>query len=456
MAIPRRLFREASGKLMEVGKEYVIQGRVLGICEFNIHHFETEKSARSSKMTLFLGKEAEGKLKPREKYGVVIDSVSERRDFRVMGKRSMVEINEPSMNSLGLSVQANRKNEIIELPFKNMARPGATPARYFVNSKPDANRIVLELGKTRGKRGDVLRIENPRRYVIRQFVNEFKSHKPESLKNVDLDLNKDHITMYVDGKRILLREPQLVAYGLQAKLTANIETTGRKIIFYFDGERVSSRLFRFHQIQSMKTSDTGLEIAYFKDRKESRTFLLRFDPFDNRVLDGNVKLVSRPKGEDSSYHFRVSPSLRDYLESKLNRLREDLGKYGHRTEKGNISEEIQHHLLSMIPGWEKVAEHPFNTSLKVDSARKVGPDSIYRLKEENELDFVEMKWDNEPSDAFSAGSKQIRKYLSKYPVYNMEAVKGGYVGIINWDIRSRDLFFYLRKVDTARVSPKQT
>lgn len=116
------------------------------------------------------------------------------------------------MNSLGLNVRTNMRNEIVELPFRSLARADAAPARYFVNSKPDADRTVLLLGRKRASKGETLHLENPRRYVIRQFVSDFKTHKPENLKNVDLDFDKNHITMYVDGKRVMLRGPQLAAY----------------------------------------------------------------------------------------------------------------------------------------------------------------------------------------------------------------------------------------------------
>lgn len=448
--VPKRLFRGATGMLLEVGKEYVIQGRVQGVCEFRVNHFESEKATKRSHVILSLGKESQGKLKHKERYGIVIDSVVERRDFHVTGRRNEVKISKSSVNSLGLNKIARGKSEIIELRAKNLAKPDTAVSRYFLTSRPDAA-TRLRLGELRGRRGDTLRFENPKRYVLRKFVNDFKTHKPENLRNVDLDFNKNHITMYVDGKGVILRNPRLDAFGLQAVLKANIENTGRKIIFYFDGERIKPKLFSSYGIQSLRASDSGLEITYLKDRTETRTFLFRFNPFDKTAMKGNVALVSFSQKGGGSYHFRASPSFRKYMATRLDNLLRNLGKYRLRAEKGNDSEEIQHYLLSMIPGWEKVAEHPFNTSPKVDSAMKTGPDSIYRLKKTNDLNYVESKWDNEASDAFSAGSKQVRRYLLEYPEYNKEKVKGGYVGIVNWDTRSRDLFFYLRKVESTKL-----
>jgi hypothetical protein len=106
----------------------------------------------------------------------------------------------------------------------------------------------------------------------------------------------------------------------------------------------------------------------------------------------------------------------------------------------------------MIPEWQEIAQHPFNPAPRADPARRTGPDSIGRNTKSNELHFIEFKWD-QGHDAFSTGSKQIRRYLSKYPEYKKEKVRGGYVAIMNWDTRSRDVFFWLRRVDTAKPGP---
>lgn len=448
--IPKRAFREATGKVMKAGKEYTIEGRIQGIGHFKVNHFESEKTTRSSKVNLILGQEANGKLKPRERYSVVIESIHERRDFRVIGKRNDVKISRSSIGSLGLDARSRDKNEIREIRVRNLSRPNAPVTRYFVILRPEGYKAPLRIEMSESRRGETVRL-SPRRYVMRQFVNDFNSYKPESLKNVNLSFNKTHVTMAVDGKNVILREPRLEAFSSQAKMTANIEATGRRIIFYFDGTKINARLFRFYGIQSVKASDSGLEISYSKAENETRTFLMRFNRFDRSTLVGNVTMVSSPHTGNESYHFRVTPRLQRYVESKLIQFREDLGKYGHRTQKGNISEEIQHHLLSLIPGWEKIAEHPFNTAPNADPARKSGPDALYRRRKSGGLHLVEFKWDL-GHDGYSSGSKQMRGYLSKYPEYKGEKIVQGYIGILSWDTRSRDMFLYLRKAASARDS----
>jgi hypothetical protein len=123
------------------------------------------------------------------------------------------------------------------------------------------------------------------------------------------------------------------------------------------------------------------------------------------------------------------------LATKLDRLYDIQGKYSYRKEKGFDSEMIQNHLLSLIPGWKMIAVHPYGMG---------GPDALYRLSTTNELYYFEFKWGNVRP---GSGSNQIRNYIHEYPKYEGETVKGGYVGVLDWDTRIADMFLYVRRVN---------
>ncbi len=193
--------------------------------------------------------------------------------------------------------------------------------------------------------------------------------------------------MRVDDRKIILVEPHLTTYSLQAKLTAKLQSTDRRIIFYLNGETIAPRLFNHYEIQEMKASDSGLEISYLKDRTHQRTYRLNFTTFDRKLLVGRINLSSTPAKEAEPYHFLVEPQLQEIVRSRLTHLSDSRYK----GEKGDISEEIQRYLLSILPDWEEVADHPFNEIPEVVGSRRTGPDSVQRLRSSAGLEYQRSK-----------------------------------------------------------------
>src|SRR5438445_2046209 len=219
--------------------------------------------------------------------------------------------------------------------------------RYFATYNPKADELSLRIGRAGAKPGDVMRVEEIREYRVGGFVRDFEEHRGEALKNVSMRLEKEGLMMDVDGRRFVLNEPHVYAFGLKATLSAKIESGGKLIRFQFDGDKVSGKLLRDSPILHFE-SEFGLAIKYDKGGNEIRTFRF-FDKFDGKILFGKLRLVLSPNEEVGKYHAEADSWLAEHVRTRFSNIN---GKERLSREKGDISEEIARYMLSMNNRWE--------------------------------------------------------------------------------------------------------
>jgi hypothetical protein len=446
--MPRSSFLKASGKKFDVGKEYEISGRVEGISRFETSHIEREESKLRRQISLIVGKD-EGRLVSGQRCKIAIDSVTERKHFRVSsGERRIIEMWYPAMNSVGFP-KAGRfsKDSIVEFQAASKSEPGEAPKRCFVIVRPTQQTMEMRVRRLGFRPKDIVKITGSRSYNIRDFVKDFNTHQRVGLENTLLKLRQGVLTMLVDDRRIELRNPRLNTVALQVILSAEIGNSKRLTRFLFDGERTNPRidLFRIYKVEA---SQLGLRISYMKDKSRVRSFHHSFEEFGPKHLCG-IRLISPPEAENDSFHYRVSAKFQADVTSRLAESSDN-----RRLVKGTISEKIQRHILSSMPDWFEVEEHPFDKVRKTDDSRQNGPDGLWRLKTTGEFNYLEFKWRQGSKDSYYQGQDEVRRYLAKYPAYQGKRVSGGYVGLIEWNIKSRDLFFYLKKVELTRTHSK--
>jgi len=444
--ITRSAFLKSAGREFEVGKEYEIRGRAEGIGSFETSHVEREESKSRERISLAVGRD-DGHLPSGRRCKITIESVTEREHFRVSsGERRLVEMWQPAMISVGLLIVGMlSKEHIAEFRAKNTSESGEASKRCFVTVRPEQKSIGMRVGKLGFKPGDIITITDCRPYGIEDFVKDFNTHRRIGLENTFLESRQGALVMRVDNRRIELRNSRLGTAALQATLSAEIGDSKRPIRFRFDGQRINPRLDLF-RIRNARASETGLTISYMKDRSHRRSFHYSFDEFGAKHLQG-LRLISAPETKNDSFHYRVSHKLQENIRLRLTEKSDGLALV-----KGTISEKIQRYILSNMPDRIEVEAHPFDKVRRADDSRKNGPDGLWRSRSTGELYFLEFKWRQGSKDSYYEGCKEVRRYLAKYPTYKEERISGGYVGLIEWNTKSRDLFFYLRKVDPARDS----
>lgn len=444
-AIPRNQVEDATGEKLEKGKEYEIGFRIEGTGELRTRHLERGEK----RIFLSVSREARpDNLRFGEKYEIELLSVKERRDFKAMDARAegpVVKVSRTYMESRGFQVGEEARSEkwVIDFQFRNLSSPDSAPARYFGTFDTKADELRLRVGGAGVKAGDVLRLEGAKKYGIGDFIKEFDAHKGDSMKNVGLRSEKGRLSMEVEGRRFALNEPHLDTRALKAILTANIESSGKPIRFQFDGEKVSPRLFRDSQVVGVRL-DNGLAIDYDKGGGETRTFRL-LDRFDKDLLVGKIRPVSSPGSGDGRYTFECDPSVGQQIRARLATMN---GIQQFSRGKGDISEELQRHMLSISGLWEEIADHGYDD--KHEGCFRRGPDSLQRLKASGELYHVELKWLEKLNEREYADARvQAKSYLKKYPFYRGERVTGAYISTLDWDADSTKL-----TLDTERVWPE--
>ncbi len=151
-------------------------------------------------------------------------------------------------------------------------------------------------------------------------------------------------------------------------------------------------------------------------------------------------MVSSPRNEMEPYRYEVDPWLRDFVKFRFSAIR-NTDRWSR--EKGDISEEVQRYLLSMMFEWEEDADHPFAT--RGEGSRRNGPDDLQRFRPSFKLYYFEFKWQENMELALSEAYDQIKEYLRKYPVHitTKEKISGGYIGLLDWNL-GNEMKLYVR------------
>ncbi|TMP99696.1 MAG: hypothetical protein E6K99_04110 [Thaumarchaeota archaeon] len=438
--IAKRLIEEATGVELENGKEYELRGRIEGIGDFKMRHVERGEPH----VYVHVPKEEQSdKMKFGEKYVIEFDSVRERREYNVLGTvvGSTVKVPGASVERMGFrDVKSPSERTVVDFRVSNLSTPNEPARRYFATYNPKADELQLRVRRGGASPGDVLRVEQVKEYGKGDFVRDFEAHKGDALKNVELRLEKGGLLMEVDRRRFSLNEPRIDTFGLKATLSAKLESSGKFIRFQFDGEKVSPKLFRDSRIISFE-SEHGLAIKYDKGGNEIRTFRL-FDKFDGKILLGKLRLMSSPREEDGEYLAEADSWLEGHVRARFSNIN---GKERLSREKGDISEEIARHILSMTKPWEEIADHPYPL-IRAEGSRRRGPDSLQRLTSSGELYYFEFKWWGVMELARSEARSEALDHLLNHPTYKGENVVGAYIGILEWNVRSKDIRLYVERV----------
>lgn len=332
--------------------------------------------------------------------------------------------------------------------MKNLSRPenqprvGYTTIRYDTD-KPGSDVSRLMVGRLGARTGDVVQIEQAKQHTTTDFVRDFNSHPPKGLENVSLGIQPEKPSLRVDGEEFLLLNPRLSTNKLQVYLRAELEQTRKPIFFSFDGESTRMRFLEKWSVERMSASDSRLDISYQMGRHHAPTFRFRTDKFDGSQLHDDLKLASAPEYSGDSYTFLASPKLQALVKARLDATN---GPFDRNYEKGDISEEIQRHLLSVSGEWNELEYHPFDKSWRVHESRKKGPDSVQQSKSSDELSYFEFRWSEDSYQAYLACRKQALDDLRKWPTYDGKPVNEAHVGILEWDVRKRSMDFRIRGV----------
>lgn len=115
-------------------------------------------------------------------------------------------------------------------------------------------------------------------------------------------------------------------------------------------------------------------------------------------------------------------------------------------EKGDISEGIARCMLSISGHWDEVADHPF--AIRGEGSRRRGPDSLQRLRSSGELYYFEFKWWSTKVEAlarFEAKRQALRDCIN-HPTYKGEKIIGAYIGLLEWDVRRKEIRLNVERV----------
>jgi len=192
-------------------------------------------------------------------------------------------------------------------------------------------------------------------------------------------------------------------------------------------------------------SEYGLAIKYDQGGGATRTFRL-FDRFDAGVLSGRIRLIAPPEKEQGRYIVESDSWLGDHVRARFSQID---GKERLAREKGDISEEIARRVLSMSSRWDEVADHPF--AISGEGSRRRGPDSLQRLRSSGELYYFEFKWWSPKIEGLARleAKHQALSDCINHPTYEGENIVGAYIGLLEWDARSKEI-----RLNVERVLPK--
>jgi hypothetical protein len=322
---------------------------------------------------------------------------------------------------------------VTEFELLNLSKPGESAKQYFTSHKSKSS-FQLLVGKRSAREGDSFRLVEARKYGISDFVKDFNSHKSAKMKNVELNIQENRLSMQVDGQNFAFEHWCVSALGGEVLLSGKLEHVDSEIRFWFDGEKMTCRFDGYTRLNWIKATKYGIEFSYSPNNQRELRHRQSLGEFDGTLVINDVALVSRPENRASPYTFGVPRSVQEYVQFRLGAT----GKFrGYMFEKGRISEEMQRQLVSLTGEWDEVANHP----------ERYGPDSVQRSRASKELYYFEFKWEqSKPIESTRAdATAQVIRDCEGRPHHNNEPVAGGYIGLLDWD-GSEIGHFYLERV----------
>jgi hypothetical protein len=409
--MPKTTFQEVTGIKLEMGKEYKIHFRVIGVGGSWTRHTETEFAAAQNAIRLIYSKTNPARLQAHKVYNLVIDYVTSKQRFIVRNAQGQqIRILKDELMSIGLGDASRPRGEkpVLEFGVKNLSTHESQTERYyasvFFDNRSRSYKTYLPLLLKPGvKLGDTLEIQYVERLTITGFVERFNRHKAKNLENLTLDSCQEGLVMRVDQKDMRLLKPRLSTFRLQACLTAEVERTEKRIRFWFDGESTRMCILSNYPVSSLNSTNSGLNVSYRSSRLKTWTFQIGTTKFDIGPFLDDFGLVSVPEFEGDSYTFKVSQEFRKYVSSRLDAASSRINPC---YERGEISEGLQRHLLSKLGEWKEVEYHPFDKVWRTHECKKNGPDSIQRSNLCGKLAYFEFKWSVDSYQAYNGSQNK--------------------------------------------------
>jgi hypothetical protein len=449
VSVPKSVFQELTGTELRRGKMYEIHFGIKGVGDSWTRHSESENQVDMSSVKLHVNQSHSDRLRIGESLSVAIDYVTDKRCLRVTqtSHGPAFRIYEHYLESMGIdNPDKLHKNSVVEIGVKNLSNQESRMDKCFTTmrfgTKPSHEVCLILVKGLGGRRGDVMEVQYAKGYALGNFVRNFNEHQPKELRNVTLAMNQDKLMMKVDGNEVSLENPRLSTNKLQVCLRAELEHTERPIFFWFDGEDSRVRFLQKSLVYGMRAEDSRLDISYHQSQHNTPTFRFRTEAFEIGKFRDDLKLVSVPEYVGDSYIFRVSQSFQEHVRLRLNAA---TGPFDARCMKGDISEVIQRHLLSVIGQWKELEYHPFDRVWRTHECKKTGPDSVQRSSRTGDLSYFEFRWSSDPYQAYFSCRRQALDDLKKWPDYNGEPVRVAHVGTLEWDVRKTSLNFYVRE-----------
>lgn len=199
--------------------------------------------------------------------------------------------------------------------------------------------------------------------------------------------------------------------------------------------------FKDHPIESITMSGRILEVSYRNDG--IRAFCFYLDKFAESDLKDGIDVQPDPSGAPGAWECTVSQELGRLIRSRLTATA-GTGRWSR--ERGDISEVIQAHILSLTGEWEEILLHLQSESPIRDSHLK-GPDVTARSRATGRLYHFELKWwVRRTREAEFHARHQARAYMAAYPRHKGEAIAGAMIGILDWDEWTTTAKFYIKQV----------
>lgn len=375
-------------------------------------------------------------IKAGESYKILVDSVEQRKAFRVETIRGwpVLTLRHSALESAGLPPDAfsREKRGAVELELRNLSGSEERAKKVFASIQFNRqNEVVhLHVGKLEAKHGDLFELLDAREHTQQKFISDFNSHRPEGL-NATLGFEDNKLGLEVDDRHFAFLESHLRPYNLEACLAARFQDGKRQFRFWFDGERSRAEYDGTGMIKRFVATDDRLKFHVPKEREVTavrKTLRPEIDSFMTARIMDELRLLSKTEGEEQNYAFEANHAISRHVNSVLSSVES-------RTEriaaKGKIAEEVNPAILSLA-GWAEIRRHRGGDREERGGSTDPGPDSLMRSPL-GELRFVEHKWYTDQELAFREAKRQLEGYKDYDIGPETRDVKGAFAAVLDWN-----------------------
>ncbi|MDG6977464.1 MAG: hypothetical protein JRN58_00050 [Nitrososphaerota archaeon] len=383
--VDKSALEEAIGESLRDGDMFRIGGSVEGTQT----SFEARLSGtKGDHVSVFLDGRSE-EVVPSENYKLRIEHFERDRTFEVAhGRRGpSINIYETVLESLG--VPRDGPDCVVE--FHARTSKDGEEKRVYSTYHSAVGWMQIPVGGIGARAGDRIEVASARRFELTDAVAAFNQQKPDSLKNVGVTLDKEKLSLQVDGQRFEAKEPRLTSHGGQAALKVKIGEENIK--FQFDGKTVTPRLERnSDRIREFKTIYDGLYAI--REHSKSHTHLHQIVPdrissmsYDElrRWSTNKIRLAQIEDKVEGEHQLEVTSDFQHAIHRRL-----VYAGTRYSTEKGNVGEILATKLFQSI-GFEVVKDHPNYEGDESRGSSRSGPECVVRSGATGSIYYIEVK-----------------------------------------------------------------